>query len=126
MLDDPPFDDTNHPQPKISPQNWLADRCPEIYDDNSHAVLNRHHDSDEDTNGSFSIDPHDVAIALARSADPAEPTDRTSDEHNDTSHAELIQLHGSDTCPKDGISTKSHDSAFILTPGHERRIWDGR
>ena len=86
--------------------------------------------SNENTNGSFSIDPHDVAIALARSADPAEPTDRTSDEHNDTSHAELIQLHGSDTYPKDDISTKSHGSAFILSaspaiPCHETRRFAG-
>ena len=56
-----------------------------------------------------------LTFALTVSADPAEPTDRTSDEHNDTSHAELIQLHGSDTCPKDDILTEPHDSAFILS-----------
>jgi hypothetical protein len=49
-----------------------------------------------------------LTFALTVSADPAEPTDRTSDEHNDTSHAELIQLHGSDTCPKDDILTEPH------------------
>ena len=66
-----------------------------------------------------------LTFALTVSADPAEPTDRTSDEHNDTSHAELIQLHGSDTYPKDDISTKSHGSVFILSaspaiPCHDR------
>ena len=49
-----------------------------------------------------------LTFALTVSADPAEPTDRTSDEHNDTSHTELIQLHGSDTYPKDDILTEPH------------------